>query len=369
MGVRVVTCSASSIEGINNFGDELLTQIYHAWVAECDPSIQVHHLAVDGHGVLTRDARARIEAASCLVFTGGGYFADGYGFSLTLKRHARALRNRQVYWTVFKRARSLGIPCGVLGLEVGPLANPLYRRAVREILSAAQVVVVRNEESQAYATKLCGGSSVEVAFHLDAALARIPAVSASSSGVDRDSGDFCVGVHVHSVDDEIAGRDCVDLLTRIVAQAPSDRRVRLFYFHDQRKRGTHPSRSKSAEEYFSNAYPGTESVSYTNPDATVAAIAEMDLIITSKLHLGIVARSFGVPVLAIGAHPKIRRFYESIEEGDVCGAPTEFSSAGLPRQVIACLSGERRRVPIGDTFRESAMANRSAIRDLVRTLT
>ena len=368
MAMNVVTCSASSIVGINNFGDELLTQIYHGWVTEGDPSIRVSHLAVDGHGVLTRPARGQIEAASCLIFTGGGYFADGYGFGHTLRRHARAMRNRRVYWTVFKLARRLGVPCAVVGLEVGPLANPPYRRAVTEILCAARKIVVRNEESRAYATKLCG-DSVEVAFHLDAALAHLPGVGTDPAVVDRKSREFCIGVHVHSVNDEISGSDCVDLLRHLVAQVPSDHRARLFYLHDQRKRGHHPSRSKQAEEYFSSEFPGTASIPYLDPADTVAAVRAMDLLVTSKLHLGIVARALGVPVLAIGGHPKIRRFYESIEEGEVCGAPSEFSSIGLPRQVTTCLRGERRRIPIGETFRESAMANRSAIRDLVRTLT
>ena len=367
MDINVVTCSASSIVGINNFGDELLTQIYGDWVSECDPAISVTHLAVGGHGFLRREMRGLIEVASCLIYTGGGYFAEGQIVGHSVRRHAAALRNRRVFWSVYKRARRFGVPCAVFGLEVGPLSNPPYRSAVREILGTAKKVIVRNAESGDYVRSLCG-DSVAVGVQLDAALATPVGLQGDSSQADRNRSDFRVGIHVHSIDGDTPGDDCVALVEHIKSQLPSGRRVVPYYFHDQRKHGEHPSRSVRAEQDFSTVFPGLTSVPYVNPAGTMAAVRTMDLVITSKLHLGIVARSFGVPVLALGSLPKIRRFYESIEEGDACARPRSFILNGLPVSLVECLAEEQGRVPVGEPFRESASGNREAVRDLMATL-
>jgi len=368
MGINVVTCSASSIVGVNNFGDELLTKIYHAWVIEADPSVTVSHLAVDSHGILTRESRKQIEGASYLIFTGGGYFADGdFTFHHTIRRHLRALRNRRVYWTVFKLSRKLDLTCAVVGLEVGPLANPLYRRAVRNVLLSGRKVVVRNEESRVYARNLCG-DALDVSVHLDAALAAASDFAAGEGVLARNPEDFNIGIHVHSVEGEITQADCMALIAQVVSHLPSGRQARLYYFHDQRKNGRHPSRSVRAERHVISAYPGTTPISYRSPEVTTRAVDAMDLLITSKLHLGIVARSLGVPVIALGGHPKIRRFYKSIGEEEVCGRSRDFISNGLPTQVTSCIGGDQARVAVSATYRESALSNRAAVRQLLKSM-
>lgn len=367
MGMRVVTCSASSIRGINNFGDELLTQMYGRWIREYDSHIEWHHLTVDAHGILSRETRGMIEEAACLIFTGGGYFADGdHGSRHAVRRHLRALRNRRVYWTVFRQARTRALPCAVVGLEVGPLANPLYRRAVREILLTASPVVVRNGESRSYVRSLCGPSR-DTAVCLDAALAGIPGKADQPASMSLDSADFRLGVHVHALDDEAIGAYLTSLLRHLVARVPSDRNARIYYFHDQRKSGSHPSRSVRAEKLVSGLFADVTVVPYLDPVETVSAVGAMDLLVTSKLHLGIVARSLAVPVIAVGGHPKIRRFYESINEGEACADPRKFLSE-LPRYVTTCLVGEQRLFPIGELFRESALGNRSAVHGFLKSV-
>lgn len=361
MRSTIVTCSASSITGINNFGDELLTRLYGNWISSYAESCSAAHLEVDGHGVLSPEARGAIDSARGLFFTGGGYFADGDHLSrYALRRHLRAIRNRRVYWTVFRRARSGGIPCAVFGLEVGPLANPPYRRAVRRILRAARKVVVRNAESMAYARKLCG-DDLEISVRLDAALSGAADTTGAEVPIEKAAGDFCIGVHIHNLEAGIAGEETVRLLRRVVDLVPADRRVRLFYFHDQRKQGHHPPRSVRAELHFASAFPGLTSVPYRSPAETTLAVTEMDLVVTSKLHLGIVARSRDVPVLAIGAHPKIRRFYETIGEGYACASASELLGGDLPDPLVAVLEGAMDRIPLGQEHRDSAFANRTEV--------
>jgi polysaccharide pyruvyl transferase WcaK-like protein len=353
--------------GINNFGDELLAQLYAHWIRESSPGSTVTHLEVDGRGILSRETCERIRRADCLIFTGGGYFADGdYASTYSLRRHLRAIRNRRVYWRVFKEAARQAVPCAVVGVEVGPLANPLYRDSVRRILSAARDVVVRNTESAEYAQGLCGKS---FAVNLDAALSGDFPPHAAAASLPAAQDEFKIGLHVHSLDGELSAADCTAMVERILSQLPPDREAKFFYFHDQRKKGAHPSRSVRAEEHFVSEYAGTTAIAYSTPEETARSVAGMDLLVTSKLHLGIVARSKGVPVLAIGGHPKIRRFYESIGEGAACGSPPAFATAGLPAFIADHLGGEAgARIPVANAARESALANRSFVASVVGSL-
>ena len=62
-GVHVVTCSASSIVGIKNFGDELLTEIYRRWIVACDGPITASHLSVRQPDVMLAGVEMRMRPA------------------------------------------------------------------------------------------------------------------------------------------------------------------------------------------------------------------------------------------------------------------------------------------------------------------
>jgi polysaccharide pyruvyl transferase WcaK-like protein len=375
MPIRIVTCSASSIAGIKNFGDELLTTIYHRWIEAGDPRARLSHLSLSQHGVLSRETRRDIDEASGLIFTGGGYFADGdAGPGHVVRCHVRALRNRRVYGTVFRRAQRRGLPCAVMGLEVGPLRNGPYRRAVREILSKSRVIVVRNEESRGNAQEILGVSR-DIPVHLDAALTiartdieRASANALPASGEIRPD-ELKIGLHIHSMDGGTDQATVLALVRKILSQAPPQRHVRLYYIHDQTKRGDHPLRSVRAERIITRAFSGTIVVPYEGPAETLQALGAMHLLVTSKLHVGVVARGLEIPVLSVGGHPKIRRFYEALGEADACGSAARFAAAGVPERLEACLGSEwRARIPLPSSVRDSAWRNRDALTYFMRTL-
>jgi polysaccharide pyruvyl transferase WcaK-like protein len=371
MHMHIITCSASSIVGIRNFGDELLTDIYRKWIEACEVPTSVSHLSINQHGVLSREARALIDSATGVIFTGGGYFSDGdAGPGHVLRRHLRALRNRQVYWTVFQRARGRGIPSAVMGVEVGPLQNPLYRNAVRSILSESRTVVVRNETSRVNAQEILGGPK-EILVYLDAALTvdRKEVEASRSTRDEFESDELRIGVHVHTIKTELEGSGVVSLVRKIVNHAPASRTVRVYYIHDQTKGGTHPSRSVRAENLIREAFPDSVVIPYREPIDTLRAVSAMDLVITSKLHVGVVARALEVPVLALGVHPKIRRFYEALGEADACGSVQDFAAAGLPDRLMEGLGPEwRQRIPMKNSVRESALQNRNEVLRFLGTL-
>lgn len=361
--MRIITCSASSIRGINNFGDELLTEMYHSWIREAVPGVEVVHLSIPQIGRLSQSQVASLRSAGSLIFTGGGYFADGdVGSRHVLRKHLRALRNRQVYWPVFQAAQRGAVSVAVFGLEVGPLANPFYRRSVRRILTGARTVVVRNKQSEVAVKQLCGRAK-SVSVHMDAALAvattqiatKVPDRRYSSDGTTR------VGLHIHSLRDEreiTAYREIVDLIRQHVSPAET----RFYYIHDQRKRDRHPGRSIRTERVVKAEYPDVVSISYDSARETVQRVAELDFLVTTKLHMGIVARSLGVPVLATGRHPKIGRFFESIGESDLWRSVEAVSTAGLPERLSHSLvRKDQSRMPVAAEHIASALENQQRL--------
>src|SRR5699024_10102591 len=59
-------------------------------------------------------------------------------------------------------------------------------------------------------------------------------------------------------------------------------------------------------------------IPYQNPDKLINNLQEMDKIITSKLHVGIVGYALGKRTLSIPFHPKTIRFYEQIKREEFC---------------------------------------------------
>jgi polysaccharide pyruvyl transferase WcaK-like protein len=176
-----------------------------------------------------------------------------------------------------------------------------------------------------------------------------------------------VAIHVNRLE----GRRHAVLLGRIVEEvvgrAPASRPTRLFFLHDQRKAGRHPSAAADAERLMQEVLSGAFAViPYESPWTTVAHLGQMDLVLTTKLHVGVVARSLGVPVLAAGQHPKIKRFYQLLGEGDCVGDPEHFLRNGLPDRVLKSLTAPRKvRDPVNAKMAASAVGNRAAVRAIV----
>jgi polysaccharide pyruvyl transferase WcaK-like protein len=62
----------------------------------------------------------------------------------------------------------------------------------------------------------------------------------------------------------------------------------------------------------------SNSPGYNGIDDLMERIADCDTIITSKLHVGIVASALGRKVISLPVHPKTSRFYEDLSLKEFC---------------------------------------------------
>lgn len=372
--MRVVTCGASSIANINNFGDELLARIYQSWIEEWSPDIRTAHLEFDKRGRLTPESLSMLAGADLLVYVGGGYFGEGRGYGrYRLRRHLWAMRNDRIYGGVYRAAQRCGVKHVVLGLEVGPVTNRLYRRTITNILTEAEDVTVRNSESADFVNAWCG-DRVRVKHHIDAALS----VNRSEFGAGEltgqrtvaaeRSGALLVGLHLHEISDSAVAMAFHKVMERV--EVAANRPVRFLYLHDQRKGGKHAPRSERAESMLRREQPTIETIPYRSPEETVGAISALDLVITTKLHVGIVGRALDVPVLSVPHHPKTVRFYRAIGEEQMCGRIQDFAKFGLPSQVVELLSQSSTsvRLEVNRSAKLDSLVNREVLHNTLRRL-
>ncbi|WP_111656355.1 polysaccharide pyruvyl transferase family protein [Isoalcanivorax indicus] len=377
---KVVFCGASSIYGIDNFGDQLLRDLYMSWVKEVCPKAEMEFLMHKGLYSRKGDWVKSISSADLLVFNGGGYFGekpflnDGW-IKKIIKKMAWGLRNDDVYGSAFRIAEAQSVPVVISGVEVGPISNPIFRRVVARAINYSSYCCVRNGESHSNAISMAiKGKKVNLA--VDSAMSidrdRINDLYPESlpSRVDRADRFFMLGLHVHEL------TDCADvnyfkgLVSKVRDEIPNGYELKIVVIHDQKKAGQHPARSADAERLLVNAIDIDHVLSYQEPGQLLKEVSELDLVITTKLHLGIVARSLSVPVISCPSHViKTKRFYDYIEELDFCDYNKEGFKDGLPEKLMMYLrSGQYDGMCVKEAVKKSAKTSELNFKDAVSSL-
>lgn len=287
-----------------NFGDTLLIKTMCDWLAETVGRENVF-LAVEGHTkeqneigypVATGELRKTI---THLIFAGGGYFGEP---NKPLRgRYRWYLRNyqRHMSWIGDYRAARKA----VFGIGVGPISDPVFRHAVRRLLRDMDPVFVRDETSLDYARKyrLHPG---DVSLGIDLALSIEPA----SIGPR-----YAFGIHINSMPEPVLAQVTDALVSHLSHR--KERAPAVTLIADTAL----PSGSRSRYETLAKRMnlPVTFH-EYAGVDDLVAKIADCETVITSKLHVGIVASALGRTVISLPVHQKTARFYNDLSLQKFC---------------------------------------------------
>jgi len=107
----------------------------------------------------------------------------------------------------------------------------------------------------------------------------------------------------------------------------------------------------------------------SSPEADAALLAEIDLIVSGRLHLGLVCLAYGKPFLSVFGHPKTRLMFENIGQPEFCLSP--WSSMLLPLRFLSRRFTNRALQPIRfapSEFAESAEGHARIVRHLVAAI-
>lgn len=336
--------SAITVHGAfhgSNFGDLLLLQIQLSWLAEAGVSKVCIPSWNDGtSGLLHVPDGMQISGSSSnvIIFGGGGYFGAP----------TRAKVKWVINWTryhavVLAKAALTRKKVLLIGTGVGPLPPFPFNYLLRRAMQGAEVILPRDTESAEYLRELVGSKAKSpVDAGIDNAVwlaAQRPPEAALRSG------DEVLGVHLAPPLDDVERFN--EFLERLGAELLGYKgRIRVLV--DQRGTNGAKRQRECGTKVATTSGVEVEVVEFETVNQFLAAIAGCDRVITSKLHVGVVARCYGVPVFSVPTHIKTIRFYRQIEEAERCKPWGSHEMSELVDGFGVFIKRPNAREPMGD---------------------
>ena len=297
----------------NNFGDTLLVRLLCDLLAEhvgrenvvlAMPGRPDEQQAI-GYPVVAPQERSAVDI---LVYGGGGYFSQHTGGLLRKLRTTWRRNARHLDWLPqFARSRK-----AMIGVGVGPIS--FHRAPVRRPFGACDTVLVRDAKSMAFC-KQYGFETPDLRQCVDLALS-LPVVEGRRSGV---------AIHLPGMP-----RKVVETLLGAIADHPLGRSERIEAIFDapppEGQEVWAADLQRIAQAKLGRTIPVCP---YVGVDALREKLAGYELVVTCKLHVGIVTIAQGGRVISIAQQSKTPRLYRQLGLEDYCVPLAELAPARL----------------------------------------
>lgn len=355
----------------NNFGDVLLLSLFTKWIKEAMGGCEVILPQASAAMTVTIGADGRgltpLLGVRGLIYSGGGYFGEPPGPAAQV--HRWSIRNFYRHIPSGSILTVLGRPTAIIGVGAGPLSNPILRLAVKKLVERSVVVAVRDEESRDFLLNI-GVSRSDVEVTADAALCvsvgDIPEQHMTEIKTRfAFNSDNVIGVHLpaarslsHYVEMLICG------IESLMVEYPD---VEIVVLSDNVANDPEPH-----AERFSARYPGRVHVAhYRDPWTLVALLSQLRFVITTKLHVGIVATAVGTLPLSFPFHEKTPRFYRQIGAPELCIPLVRVDPKRVRCQLNMAASiaiGQDYRYELPSQILKSAQRNKELVRQVITML-
>lgn len=292
----------------DNFGDFLLYEVTRRSLIAKFSDIEVVARnvspAYDRFTGVKRVSLRSVRKVEFAVFTGGGYFGGPGGFAANLLYLVEFLRFHLPAIAVVLVRR---IPYTIVGVGVGPIRSLILRRIAGVLFRNARSVTVRDQESRAYVVdKLRVNREVAVVPDLVIGIDDGVLPELANMSVDANGRRYRLGLHLVTRptpgDAHARVIKGVNAALKSVEQNPS---VVVMLCDQYGSKQT----SRALERGAMIEGADVEVHEYTSPWTLIDDIAACDVVVTDKLHVGIVAVKLGKPVLSVASHRKALRFY------------------------------------------------------------
>lgn len=299
----------------NNYGDVLILSIQSSWIREITKGDVVLPYATSIYrkslNTPNISGKKSIIDSEYLIFGAGGYMGEPP--TSNLKWSINFIRNHLKVAIIAKRH---GVPFSINGTGAGPLSNFFVRKSVQYIAKNADTITLRDFESKKFMKSLIPDNkkiieTADVALSLkkkdldDELLEKVRTDYLSFEGEK-------VGIHIGA--DRLNNNNVqiiVDEVIRFFTNHPSLVPV-LIIDNDN-------SVQNEASQYI-NEKIKHKAVVYKHKDVweTTALLAELDMVLTNKLHIGIVSYAMGNVPISFPYHTKTKRFYSQIKLDNLC---------------------------------------------------
>jgi len=347
----------------DNFGDTLFVTEYINWLKEIfDYDKDNVHLPFAGKRVRDlvkisdRKGISSIYESDIIVFIGGGYLGEP-----SKKINKWSIRLIIRHLSVGLVALALKKPYIFIGVGAGPLSNGIARRLTTFLCNRSNKVVVRDQESRDYLVSY-GVDMEKIDVTADSVLCLKPEDVNTETKNELlemyEIGDKeCqyIGVHLPAVNkNEI--KKLRTIINDLKYFCERFKKYKIVVFNDFYKENYIYLAYLEIKEVFEQST--VIYVEYKNPNQLIALIDELDIVITTKLHCGIVANCLGKYTLSISTHNKTLRLYKQLGLLNRNISFSEYSKGRL----IDMLSEYKEDVKfynnVPDSVREAALKNK-----------
>ena len=289
----------------NNYGDVLLMKMFTQWVREYDPLAVINYpklkqgMIMDPPDNTTRGMWNLIKS-DALVFFGGGYFGEK-----PTKKIRWSFRNFFRHIIVGLFAIVFKIPYAIIGVEFGPLSVSWFKKCVLFIAKHAKYLVVRNVESKDF---LQDNGVKNVILSYDAVLSLSDIVKCESDCVSNKK----MLLHITRQNSNV-----ISLYKAIITVLKEQNINRVGFIEDEPGQCSR-FYNDEVSTLFENAGIIVDKYEYEGTDKVIEKIRESEMIITTKLHVGITGVALNKKVFSVYSHPKTLRLHKQVNNEMNC---------------------------------------------------
>lgn len=304
----------------SNFGDCIFADVFYHNLIQDLPETNIYFFDFPYFGMgeflknkLAYEKKIRLKdyfKMDKLIYISGGYFGEDIkSLKSSIIRFIR-------YFLVGLFMIGRGKEIYVVGVEVGPLYYGFIQKCVKFILKKSTLVVVRNIESQEYCEQLgvenvlctadtaltLSKNTIEKKYNFDL-----------KNYIDDKKKTLFIHVNPHEKINDVFKKIILDPVIQFV-KLHKEYKV-LFGCDGYAKDLDY----ESIVQYFSDKNIQVNYFQYKDYWELCYLISQVDLIITRKLHVGIVGSLFNKSIISIPTHSyKTKRFYRQIGEEERC---------------------------------------------------
>lgn len=302
---KIIMCGAT--HG-SNFGDSLFALMFVEYVEKKYPDLEILFTNVSEHSSnklgLKQATKSDLKNSDGLVYISGGYFGQSHNESFR-----GSIFRWLNYYSVGLQSIRRNIPIAIIGVGAGPLDRSFLRKTAVKLFNMAKVVSVRDKQSFNYMKDY--GVTNEIIVTSDSAqeidlLNSLMKNTSFSNDLKLPDDKQLVFIHVTDAQGE-------EEYYKKIVRAISDKFGSTDNYHfiigsdaviDQKylQKNTEVFPSSSSTIFY-----------YDNPIEFLKLLNKVDIIVTPKLHVGILGATFGKSVLSFPIHPgKTLRYYGQI---------------------------------------------------------
>ena len=283
-----------------------------------------------------------VSNSDALVYIPGGYFGEGHAAGL-LDNFIHFLR----FFPVGLKAAMKKMPIAIIGVGAGPIRSGLLKTPIRIICSHSETVVVRDAESRLALEEL-GVPNVIESFD--------PMLSVDLEACRKQNEQFRELrrrkpgkkiLFAHFNHSELATHVFGDAAASFLETHPDYMIVTGF---DQQFKNPEERMAR-----FLDHVPDAVVIDYSNPYELIDVLMECDLVLTCKLHVGVVSAMYQKSVICAAEHPeKSQRFYDAIGEHERCVSLYE-SGVGKVKELLDRYEGTPVVIP-GELYKKASLS-------------